>query len=98
MNNKKSTSISDLVKPKKTKIETFVSNLIKPKKTKIEISTSVSDLIKSKMANSIKSKKSKMANLIKPKKRYLYLCHCKLCKGVEVDFRTQESHTEDRSL
>jgi len=120
MNNKKSktfTSVSDLVKPKKTKIETSasvsdlikskktkietsasVSDLIKSKKTKIEISTSVSDLIKSKTANSIKSKKPKMANLIKPRKRYLYLCHCICCDGAEVDFRTQENHTNDESL
>ena len=103
MNNKKSktfTSISDLVKPKKTKIETSasVSDLIKSKKTKIEISTFVSDLIKSKTANSIKSKKPKMANLIKPRKRYLYLCHCICCDGAEVDFCTQENHTNDESL
>ncbi|CAB4473725.1 unnamed protein product [Rhizophagus irregularis] len=95
-----STSVSDLVKPRKSKIETSasVSDLIKSKKTKIEISTSVSDLIKSKMANSIKSKKPKMANLIKPRKRYLYPCHCIHCDGAEVDFRTQENHTNDESL
>ena len=103
MNNKESktfTSVSDLVKPKKTKIETSasVSDLIKSKKSKIEIPTSVSDLIKSKTANLIKSKKPKMADLIKPKKRYLYLCHCKRCNGAEVDFRTQENHTKDKSL
>ena len=95
-----STSVSDLVKPRKSKIETSasVSDLIKSKKTKIEISTSVSDLIKSKTANSIKSKKPKMADLIKPRKRYLYPCHCIRCDGAEVDFRTQENHTNDESL
>ncbi|CAB4487065.1 unnamed protein product [Rhizophagus irregularis] len=92
-----STSVSDLVKPRKSKIETSasVSDLIKSKKTKIEISTSVSDLIKSKTANSIKSKKPKMADLIKPRKRYLYPCYCIRCGGTEVDFRTQENHTND---
>ncbi|GBC48363.2 hypothetical protein GLOIN_2v1625072 [Rhizophagus irregularis DAOM 181602=DAOM 197198] len=95
-----STSVFDLVKPRKSKIETSasVSDLIKSKKTKIEISTSVSDLIKSKTANSIKSKKPKMADLIKPRKRYLYPCHCIRCDGAEVDFRTQENHTNDESL
>ncbi|POG69669.1 hypothetical protein GLOIN_2v1625072 [Rhizophagus irregularis DAOM 181602=DAOM 197198] len=109
MNNKKSkietfNSVSDLVKhkkikPRKSKIETSasVSDLIKSKKTKIEISTSVSDLIKSKTANSIKSKKPKMADLIKPRKRYLYPCYCIRCGGAEVDFRTQENHTNDEN-
>ncbi|GET53202.1 hypothetical protein GLOIN_2v1625072 [Rhizophagus irregularis DAOM 181602=DAOM 197198] len=94
-----STSVSDLVKPRKSKIETSasVSDLIKSKKTKIEISTSVSDLIKSKTANSIKSKKPKMADLIKPRKRYLYPCYCIRCGGAEVDFRTQENHTNDET-
>ncbi|CAB4444502.1 unnamed protein product [Rhizophagus irregularis] len=94
-----STSVSDLVKPRKSKIETSasVSDLIKSKKTKIEISTSVSNLIKSKTANSIKSKKPKMADLIKPRKRYLYPCHCIRCDGAEVDFRTQENHTNDET-
>ncbi|POG61941.1 hypothetical protein GLOIN_2v1700407, partial [Rhizophagus irregularis DAOM 181602=DAOM 197198] len=91
-------SVSDLVKHKKSKIETSVSDLIKSKKTKIEISTSVSDLIKSKTANSIKLKKPKMADLIKPRKRYLYPCHCIRCDSAEVDFRTQENHTNDESL
>ena len=79
MNNKKSktfTFVSDLVKPKKTKIETSasVSDLIKSKKTKIETSASVSDLIKSKktkieISNSVSNLiKSKMANSIKSKK------------------------------
>ncbi|CAB5359410.1 unnamed protein product [Rhizophagus irregularis] len=95
-----STSVSDLVKPRKSKIETSasVSDLIKSKKTKIEISTSVSDLIKSKTANSIKSKKPKMADLIKPRKRYLYPYHCIHCDSAEVDFRTQENHTNDENV
>ncbi|CAB4495140.1 unnamed protein product [Rhizophagus irregularis] len=95
-----STSVSDLVKPRKSKIETSasMSDLIKSKKTKIEIFTSVSDLIKSKMANSIKSKKPKMADLIKSRKRYLYPCHCIRYDGAEVDFHTQENHTNDESL
>ena len=105
MNNKKSknfTFISDLVKPivkpKKTKIETSasVSELVKSKKTKNEISTFVSNLIKSKTVK--KSKNLTMADLIKPKKRYLYLYHCKRCDGAEVDFCTQESHMNDKSL
>ncbi|CAB5370156.1 unnamed protein product [Rhizophagus irregularis] len=103
MNNKKSktstsTSVSDLVKPKKTKIETSVSDLIKSKKSKVESSTSVSYLIKSKMDNSIKSKKPKMVDLIKSKKRYLYPCLCIRCNGTKVDFRTQENHTKEKSL
>ncbi|CAB4491857.1 unnamed protein product [Rhizophagus irregularis] len=95
-----STSVSDLVKSRKSKIETSasVSDLIKSKKTKIEIFTFVSDLIKSKTANSIKSKKPKMADLIKPRKRYLYPCHCIRCDGAEVDFRTQENHTNDENV
>ncbi|GET51054.1 hypothetical protein GLOIN_2v1625072 [Rhizophagus irregularis DAOM 181602=DAOM 197198] len=103
MNNKKSktstsTSVSDLVKPKKTKIEISVSDLIKSKKSKVELSASVSYLIKSKMDNSIKSKKTKMVNLIKSKKRYLYPCLCIRCNGTKVDFRTQENHTKEKSL
>ncbi|CAB5377592.1 unnamed protein product [Rhizophagus irregularis] len=103
MNNKKSktstsTSVFDLVKPKKTKIETSVSDLIKSKKSKVESSTSVSYLIKSKMDNSIKSKKPKMVDLIKSKKRYLYPCLCIRCNGTKVDFRTQENHTKEKSL
>ncbi|GET66746.1 uncharacterized protein LOC109476669 isoform X1 [Rhizophagus irregularis DAOM 181602=DAOM 197198] len=39
-----------------------------------------------------------MADLIKPRKRYLYPCHCIHCDGAEVDFRTQENHTNDESL
>ena len=106
------TSVFDLVKPKKAKLVTSasISDLIKPQKTEIETSASVSDLVKSKKAKigsisdliksktAKKSKKSKMTDLIKPKKRYLYLCHCKLCNGAEVDFRTQESHTNSKSL
>ncbi|GET54740.1 hypothetical protein GLOIN_2v1625072 [Rhizophagus irregularis DAOM 181602=DAOM 197198] len=103
MNNKKSktstsTSVSDLVKPKKTKIETSVSDLIKSKKSKVKSSASVSYLIKSKMDNSIKSKKPKMVDLIKSKKRYLYPCLCIRCNGTKVDFRTQEDHTKEKNL
>ncbi|CAB5355039.1 unnamed protein product [Rhizophagus irregularis] len=103
MNNKKSktstsTSVSDLVKPKKTKIEISVSDLIKSKKSKVKSSASVSYLIKSKMDNSIKSKKPKMVDLIKSKKRYLYPCLCICCNGTKVDFRTQENHTKEKSL
>ncbi|CAB5351790.1 unnamed protein product [Rhizophagus irregularis] len=39
-----------------------------------------------------------MADLIKPRKRYLYPCHCIRCDGAEVDFCTQENHTNDESL
>src|SRR5215467_3922447 len=67
---------------KKHRIETSVSDLIKCKKCKAEI----------------KSKEPKMADLINFKKRYLYPCHCIRCNGTEVDFRTQENHTEDKSL
>ena len=42
--------------------------------------------------------KTSVADLIKPKKKYLYVCHCVRCDGAEVDFRTQESHTKDKSL
>jgi hypothetical protein len=84
MNNKKrkietSTSVSDLVRPKKSKTSIFTStstsvfDLIKSKKSKIETSAFVSDLIKSKKSTiEIKSKEPKMADLIKLKKRYLY--------------------------
>src|ERR1044071_2424698 len=106
MNNKKrkvetSTSVSDLVKSKESKIETStsVSDLIKSKKSKTFTSTSVSDLIKSNKSKiKIKSKETKMSNLIKLDKRYLYTCHCIRCNGAEVDFRTQEGHTKDKSL
>ncbi|CAB5390559.1 unnamed protein product [Rhizophagus irregularis] len=40
----------------------------------------------------------KMADLIKPRKRYLYPCHCIRCDGAEVDFRTQENHTNDENV
>src|SRR5688572_9754898 len=107
MNNNKrnieaSTSVSDLVKSKKCKTSTStssVSDLIKCKKHKTETSASVSDLIKCKKSkDEIKSKEPKMTDLIKFKKRYLYLCHCIRCNGTEVDFRTQENHTEDESM
>ncbi|CAB4461217.1 unnamed protein product [Rhizophagus irregularis] len=39
-----------------------------------------------------------MADLIKPRKRYLYPCHCIRCDGAEVDFRTQENHTNDENV
>ena len=39
--------------------------------------------------------KKSIADLIKPKKKYVYPCHCVLCKGAEVDPRTQEKHTRD---
>ncbi|CAB4487545.1 unnamed protein product [Rhizophagus irregularis] len=38
-----------------------------------------------------------MADLIKPRKRYLYPCHCIRCDSAEVDFRTQENHTNDET-
>ena len=37
-------------------------------------------------------------SLIKPRKRYLYPCHCIHYDGAEVDFRTQENYTNDKSL
>lgn len=96
------TSVSDLIKSKKCKTSTSissVSDLIKCKKRKTKTSASVSDLIKCKKSkNEIKSKEPKMADLIKFKRRYLYLCYCICCNGTEVDFRTQENHTEDESL
>jgi hypothetical protein len=117
MNNKKSktflTSVSDLVKPKKTKIETSasVSDLVKSKKTKIETSVSMSDLVKPKktktfasVSDLVKSKKTKIetsasvSDLIKSKNRYLYPCLCLRCDGTEVDFYTQENHIKDKSL
>ncbi|GBC48618.2 hypothetical protein GLOIN_2v1849215 [Rhizophagus irregularis DAOM 181602=DAOM 197198] len=98
MNNKKSkietfNSVSDLVKHKKSKIETYtsVSDLVKPRKSKIETSTSVSDLIKSKKTK-IKISTSKKVFVSMP------LTHCIRCDGAEVDFRTQENHTNDESL
>ncbi|PKK65508.1 hypothetical protein RhiirC2_786066 [Rhizophagus irregularis] len=39
-----------------------------------------------------------MADLIKSRKRYLYPYHCICYDGAEVDFRTQENHTNDESL
>lgn len=91
MNNKKtkietSISVSDLVRPKKSKTSTFTST-----------STSVIDLIKSKKKSKIETSAS-VSDLIKPKKRYLYQCCCIRCNGAEVDFRTQENHTKDKSL
>ncbi|GET65259.1 uncharacterized protein LOC111113176 [Rhizophagus irregularis DAOM 181602=DAOM 197198] len=76
---------------KKSKTSTSTS-------VKVESSASVSYLIKSKMDNSIKSKKTKMVDLIKSKKRYLYPCLCIRCNGTKVDFRTQENHTKEKSL
>src|ERR1044071_617049 len=86
-------------KKRKVETSTSVSDLVKPKKSKIFISTSMSDLIKSNKSKiEINSKETKMANLIKLNKRYLYTCHCIRCNGAEVDFRTQEGHTKDKSL
>ncbi|PKC55993.1 hypothetical protein RhiirA1_402464 [Rhizophagus irregularis] len=42
--------------------------------------------------------KKSIADLLKPKKKYVYPCHCVLCKGAEVDPRTQEKHTRDNIL
>ena len=98
MNNKKCTSVADLIKPiKKRSHETSVNDLIKPKKKNLhKISeTSVTELIKSKKKN---SHKTSVTDLIKPRKKYLYPCNCVFCNGEEVDFRTQEKHTKDNSL
>ena len=98
MNNKKCTSVADLIKPiKKHSHETSVNDLVKPKKKNLhKISeTSVTELIKSKKKN---SHKTSVTDLIKPRKKYLYPCNCVCCNGEEVDFRTQEKHTKDNSL
>ncbi|GBC37120.2 hypothetical protein GLOIN_2v1481451 [Rhizophagus irregularis DAOM 181602=DAOM 197198] len=39
-----------------------------------------------------------MADLMKPRKRYLYPCHYIRCDGAEIDFRTQENHTNDENV
>ena len=39
-----------------------------------------------------------VADLIKPKKKYLYVCHCVLCNGAEVDLHTQEKHVKEEGL
>jgi hypothetical protein len=39
-----------------------------------------------------------VADLIKPSKKYLYKCHCVHCNGKNVDSRTQEKHTKNKSL
>jgi hypothetical protein len=49
------------------------------------------------MSNNNNTKNS-ITDLIKPKKKYVYPCHCVLCKGAEVDPRTQEKHTRDKIL
>ncbi len=41
---------------------------------------------------------SSVADLLKPKKKYVYTCNCILCKGIEVDPRTQEKHARDKIL
>ena len=45
-----------------------------------------------------KVKITHVADLVKPTKKYLYLCYCNLCKGEEVDSRTQEKHTREKNL
>src|SRR5271156_2762098 len=98
MNNKKCTSVADLIKPiKKHSHETSVNDLIKPKKKNLhKISeTSVTELIKSKKKN---SHKTSVTDLIKPRKKYLYPCHCVCCNSEEDDFHTQEKYTKDNSL
>jgi hypothetical protein len=97
MNNKKCTSVADLIKPiKKHSHETSVNDLIKKKKNLHKISeTSVTELIKSKKKN---SHKTSVTDLIKPRKKYLYPCNCVCCNGEEVDFCTREKHTKDNSL
>ncbi|GET63659.1 hypothetical protein GLOIN_2v1625072 [Rhizophagus irregularis DAOM 181602=DAOM 197198] len=62
------------------------------KKSKTSISTSVSDLVKSKKTKI----KTSVSDLIKSKKRYLYPCFCIRCDGAEVNFRTQENHTKEK--
>ncbi|GET63660.1 hypothetical protein GLOIN_2v1625072 [Rhizophagus irregularis DAOM 181602=DAOM 197198] len=64
------------------------------KKSKTSISTSVSDLVKSKKTKI----KTSVSDLIKSKKRYLYPCFCIRCDGAEVNFRTQENHTKEKTL
>ncbi|POG70177.1 hypothetical protein GLOIN_2v1776083 [Rhizophagus irregularis DAOM 181602=DAOM 197198] len=49
------------------------------------------------MSNNNNTKNS-ITDLIKPKKKYVYPCHCVLCKGAEVDPHTQEKHTRDKIL
>ncbi|PKK65109.1 hypothetical protein RhiirC2_715792 [Rhizophagus irregularis] len=49
------------------------------------------------MSNNNNTKNS-ITDLIKPKKKYVYPCHCVLCKGAEVDPRTQEKHIRDKIL
>ena len=39
-----------------------------------------------------------VADLIKPKKKYSYPCYCVRCKGMEVNYRTQEKHTKEKIL
>ena len=50
------------------------------------------------MSNTKCKIESSVANLIKTKKKYLYTCNCLHCNGKEVDYRTQEKHTKDKSL
>ncbi|GET62780.1 hypothetical protein GLOIN_2v1763250 [Rhizophagus irregularis DAOM 181602=DAOM 197198] len=73
-----------------------MSDLVKHKKSKIETSTSVSDLVKPRKSKIETS--ASVSDLIKPRKRYLYPCYCIRCDDAEVDFRTQENHTNDESL
>src|SRR5256885_514079 len=49
------------------------------------------------MSNNNNAKYS-IEDLIKPKKKYVYPCHCVLCKGAEVDPCTQKKHTSDNIL
>ena len=37
-------------------------------------------------------------SLISPKKKYKYICNCMVCKGKEVDARTQTKHANDKII
>jgi hypothetical protein len=50
---------------------------------------------KNKTQKSTIREESPLFDLISPKKKYKYICNCMLCKGKEVDARTQTKHAND---
>ena len=50
---------------------------------------------KNKTQKSTVREESPLFDLISPKKKYKYICNCMVCKGKEVDARTQTKHAND---
>ena len=53
---------------------------------------------KNKIQKSIAGKKSPSFDLTNSNKKYKYICNCMVCKGKEVEGKTQKKHTNDKIM